>query len=94
MWVTVVWQSAGLLTGFISTFCTGFLEAIFFGGISYYILLSLDIVRGALDLPQSNVLDIVGSPWEALPSLRSGWEWSGEKAREWEERKERLLGLL
>ena len=34
-------------------------------------LLSLDIVGRALVLPQSDVLDFVCSPWEALSSLRS-----------------------
>ena len=29
-----------------------------------------------LILPQSNVLDFVDSPCEALPSLRNEWEWN------------------
>ena len=36
-------------------------------------MLSLDIVRKALVLPQSNVLDFVDFPWEALSSLSSSW---------------------
>ena len=36
-------------------------------------LLSLDIVGRAVVLSQSNALDFVDFPWEALPSLRSEW---------------------
>ena len=50
---------------------------------------TIDIVRRALVLPQSYVLDFVESPWKALPSLRSGLgvRW-GKRWREQEERRE------
>ena len=38
-------------------------------------MLGLDIVGRALVLQQNNVLEFVDFPWEALFSLRSGWEW-------------------
>ena len=40
-------------------------------------MLSLDIVRKALVLPQSNVLDLVDTPGEGLFSLRSD-SWVGQ----------------
>ena len=50
-------------------------------------MLSLDIVGRVLVLPQRNVLYFVDSPWEVLPSLRSGCsiEWGengGSRRRE------------
>ena len=33
----------------------------------------------ALVLPQSDMSDFVDPPWEALPSLRSGWGWRSGK---------------
>lgn len=35
--------------------------------------------RRPLVLPQSKVPEFVDSPWEVLPSLRSGWGWRGRK---------------
>lgn len=46
-----------------------FLEPILFGGVR------------ALVLPQNDMLDIIDSPWETLPSLRSGGGRVGDKVR-------------
>ena len=44
-------------------------------------MLSLDIEGRALVLLQSDVPDFVDSPWEALPSLRSGREMGWREGR-------------
>lgn len=37
-------------------------------------LLSLNLEERAFMLPQSDLSDFLGSPWEAIPFLSSGWE--------------------
>lgn len=41
--------------------------------------LSLDAGGWSLVLPQLNVLGFVGSPWETLSFLISGWVWVGRQ---------------
>ena len=89
MWVTVVWlgQSVEPLAVGPGPYCLNWL----FGDYSFWmdIWFYLDIVGRALVLPQSHVLDFVDSPWEALPSLRSGWGLGlGVREGSWREQKE------
>lgn len=55
--------------GFIPRACTGFFRTHSLGKDTF---LSLDIVGWDLVLSQSDVVDFVDSPWDALSSLRNG----------------------
>lgn len=83
--MTVVWLGVfigplAVISGFILVH-----ELIFWSPFLLAGYLFLALMQGggyALVLHQLDVSDFVEYPWEALPSLSSGWAWSGEKGRE------------